>query len=183
MTDGGNVPDRTRRQRLQTPGLVFGFWTLLALSYTVSSVFSMLSESEPASWLRPLAWNFTNFYLWMVLAPLVGWLGRRSAGRGWPRFWAVHVPASVLVSLVQTLVMLSIFWVLRGPGQHTQIATLGDYVHMEFAYKIRLALVTYWVILAVMRGMESRRRLRDERLRNAQLETQLAQSQLQALRM
>jgi LytS/YehU family sensor histidine kinase len=31
--------------------------------------------------------------------------------------------------------------------------------------------------------MESRRRLRDERLRNAQLETQLAQSQLQALRM
>ncbi|HET7266786.1 MAG TPA: histidine kinase [Oleiagrimonas sp.] len=43
--------------------------------------------------------------------------------------------------------------------------------------------MTYWVIFAVMRGIESRRRLRDERLRSAQLETQLAQSQLQALRM
>jgi LytS/YehU family sensor histidine kinase len=39
------------------------------------------------------------------------------------------------------------------------------------------------VILVVLRGMESRRHLRDERLRRTQLETQLAQAQLQALRM
>ncbi|HET7266785.1 MAG TPA: hypothetical protein VFJ15_01625 [Oleiagrimonas sp.] len=120
----------TRRQRVQTWGLAFGFWTLLALSYTVSSVVMMLNEGEPASWSRPLAWNVTNFYLWMALVPLVGWLGRRSAGRGWSRFWAVQVPASVLVSLAQTLVMLSVFWVLCGPGQHAGITTLREYVYM-----------------------------------------------------
>jgi LytS/YehU family sensor histidine kinase len=63
------------------------------------------------------------------------------------------------------------------------VHTFGQYVRMEFAYSYHLAVITYWIVLAVLRGMDSRRRLRDERLRNAQLETQLAQSQLQALRM
>ena len=45
-----------------------------------------------------------------------------------------------------------------------------------------LAVLTYWVVLVVLRGMDSTRRLREERLRRAELETQLAQSQLQALR-
>lgn len=175
--------DSAQRQRLKTAALVFGFWTLLALSYAVSSVISMKSEGEPVSWLRPLTWNFTNFYLWMALTPLVGWLGQRSAGRGWPRFLALHIPASLVLSLVQTLVMLTIFWSVCGPSRHSDITSFSALLHMEFVYKFRLALVAYWVILTVLRGMESRRRLRDEQLRSAQLETQLVQSQLQALRM
>jgi LytS/YehU family sensor histidine kinase len=63
------------------------------------------------------------------------------------------------------------------------VHTFGQYVRMEFAYSYHLAVITYWIVLAVLRGMDSRRRLRDERLRNAQLEAQLAQAQLQALRM
>jgi LytS/YehU family sensor histidine kinase len=54
---------------------------------------------------------------------------------------------------------------------------------MEFAYSYHLAVLTYWIILVVLRGLESRRRLRDEQLRSAQLQTQLAQAELQALRM
>jgi LytS/YehU family sensor histidine kinase len=64
-----------------------------------------------------------------------------------------------------------------------EVHTLGAYIRMEFAYSFHLAVLTYWVILVVLRGMESRRHLRDERLRRTQLETQLAQAQLQALRM
>jgi LytS/YehU family sensor histidine kinase len=118
----------------------------------------------------------------MALVPLVGWLGRRTAGYDWRRFLAVQVPASLGVALLQMLAHLVLFWNLSGPGQ-MQVRTLGQYVGMEFAYSLHLAVLTYWVILAVLRGMESRRHLRDERLRRTQLETQLAQAQLQALRM
>jgi len=177
------VSDRSAVQRLKTWGLIFGFWTLLALSYALSGGLSSISEGAPPNWLRNLAWNLGNFWLWMALVPLLGWLGRQSAGHGWRRFFAVHVPASLVVALAQMMVHLVVFWVLCGPGRMPNVHTLGQYVRMEFAYSYHLAVLTYWIVLVVLRGMESRRRLRDEQLRSALLESQLAQAQLQALRM
>lgn len=118
----------------------------------------------------------------MALVPLVGWLGQQGAGQGWRRFCAVHVPAALVLALAQMLAHLVVFWNLCGPGR-MPVHTFGQYLRMEFAYSYHLAVLTYWIILVVLRGMESQRRLRDERLRSAQLETQLAQAQLQALRM
>lgn len=168
----------TRPQKL---ALTFAFWTLLALSYALSGGLSSISEGQPPAWLRTLTWNLANFWLWMLLVPLVGWLARQGAG-GWRRFFMVHVPAALLLALTQMLMHLMAVWSLSGPGR-MPVHTLGQYMRMEFAYSYHLAVLTYWIILAVLLGMQSRRHLRDERLRNAQLETRLAQSQLQALRM
>ncbi|BFI97472.1 MAG: histidine kinase [Rhodanobacter sp.] len=176
------VFDRSTTQRLKAWGLIFGFWTLLALSYALSGGLSSISEGDSPNWLRNLVWNLGNFWLWMALVPLLGWLGRQGAGRGWRRFCVVHVPASLAVALAQMLAHLTLFWWLCGPGR-MPVHTFGQYVRMEFAYSYHLAVLTYWIVLAALRGLESRRRLRDERLRSAQLETQLAQAQLQALRM
>lgn len=176
------MSEHSEPQRLKNWSLAFGFWTLLALSYTLSAGLASISEGYPPGWLRALTWNLSNFWLWMALVPLLGWLGRQGAGRGWRRFCIVHVPASLTVALAQMLAHLAVFWSLCGPGR-MPVHSLGAYVRMEFAYSFHLAVLTYWVILVVLRGMESRRRLRDERLRSAQLETRLAQSQLQALRM
>ena len=176
------MPDPTEPQRLKTWGLAFGFWTLLASSYALSSGLSAISEGHDANWLRALTWNLTDFWLWMLLVPTVGWLGRRRAGESWPRRLALQVPASLGVALAQTVLQLLAFWILCGPGK-MPVESFGSYIQMEFAYKFQQGLVIYWVILAVLRGMESRRHLHDERLRRTQLETQLAQAQLQALRM
>jgi sensor histidine kinase YesM len=189
--DDGGTPDRHREERMPerttSPRrrswlLGFGFWTLLALSYALSSGLSSLSEGHEAGWLRGLAWNLSDFWLWMLMVPLIGWLGRRSATLAWPRFLAVQISASLLLALLQMLLQLCVFWAICGPGR-MPAHTLGAFVRMQFAYNYHLAVLTYWIILVVLRGLESRRRLRDEQLRNAQLETQLAQSQLQALRM
>jgi two-component system, LytTR family, sensor kinase len=167
----------------KTVGIAFVFWTMLALSYAASSVFSSISEGHPAQWFRALAWNFSDFYLWMLLTPVVSWLGRTSAGQGWRRFWLLHLPCSILLAAGQSLVMLSIFWGLCGPSSQGNERTFADLLHIEAVYKFHLALLIYWLMLVVVRGMASRHLLKDERLRNAQLETQLAQSQLQVLRM
>jgi two-component sensor histidine kinase len=176
------VPEHIESQRLKTWGLAFGFWTLLASSYALSSGLSAISEGHDANWLRGLAWNLSDFWLWMLLVPTVGWLGRQRAGTSWPRWLALQMPTSLGMALMQTMLQLLVFWTVCGPGK-MPVDSFGSYVQMEFAYKFQQGLVIYWVILAVLRGMESRRHLRDERLRRTQLETQLAQSQLQALRM
>ncbi|WP_237071745.1 sensor histidine kinase [Mizugakiibacter sediminis] len=175
--------DRSLQRRFGVWTLAFAFWTLLALSYTVSNGISSISEGHEAAWLRLAVWNFGNFYLWMALTPLVAWLGRLGAA-GWRRFWALHLPCSLALALAlaQSLAMLAIFWWLCGPG-HAPATTFAAYARLEFAYKLHLGWLTYWVLLAALRGLETRRRLRDERLRSAQLETQLVQSQLQTLRM
>jgi two-component system LytT family sensor kinase len=175
------VSDSSFPPRLKSCALAFGFWTLLALSYALSAGLSELSEGNPATWTRMLAWNLTNFWLWMMLVPVITRLGRLTAGRGWGRFCLVHVPCSLAIALGQTLARISSFWELCGPRQPS-VHTLGQYMRGELVDNLHLAVLTYWIVLVVMRGLESSRRLREERLRRAELETQLAQSQLQALR-
>jgi len=163
-----------RAQRLKMFALAFGFWTLLAFSYAVSSYISSINEGEPTSWVRILSWNLLNSYLWLLLSPWVGWLGRRGSRGSWRTFWALHLPASLAMAVAQSVVMLWLYWAVFGARAGAAITTFAAYVHVEFAYKFHIALITYWVLLVVLRSMESQRRLRDERLRNSQLETRLA---------
>lgn len=176
------MSESNRTHKLNMVALAFGFWTMLALSYAASSVLGGISEGHPVSWFRALSWNLIDFYLWMALTPLVSRLGRAGA-QGWPRFWAVHIPCSVLVATLQSAVMLVLFFWWCGPNPNNNVRTLVDFLHTEGVYKFHLALLTYWMMLVVLRGMASWRSLRDERFRNAKLETRLAQSQLQVLRM
>ncbi|MBE1159087.1 sensor histidine kinase [Dyella acidiphila] len=166
----------------KTIAITFVFWTVLALSYATSQVFGSISEGHPVSWFRPLVWNFADFYLWMLLTPLVAWLGRLGA-QSWRRYWSLHLPCSLSLAVVQSVLMLLIFWNVCGPNPKGSVYTFTDLLHNEGIYKFHLALLTYWLMLVVLRGIASRHSLRDERLRNAQLETQLTQSQLQVLRM
>lgn len=127
-----------------------------------------------------VAWYLVNFWLWMLLVPIIAWLGHRTTTRGWGRFSLVHAASSVAIAAAQVPLRIAIFWFLCGSRLPT-VHTLGQYMRGEWVDNFHFAILTYWVVLAVLRGMESRRHLRDERLCNAQLEMQLAQSQLRAL--
>ncbi|WP_266156894.1 sensor histidine kinase [Dyella silvatica] len=177
-----NISSTDARARLKTYALGFGFWTLLALSSSISMMLTSINEGVSRSWQRTLAWNLPDFYLWMLLAPLIGWLGRRSAHYGWGRFLAVHLPASVVMSALQTTIMLHAYWQWHG-SDPISFKSLDDLLRIEFIYQFHLGVITYWLILTILRGLDSRRRLKGEQLRNAQLQGQLAQAQLQALRM
>lgn len=172
---------RVMPRRLAMPALLLGFWTLIALSYALSGGLSSISEGQAPHWSRTLVWNFADFYLWMAMVPLIAWFGRRSAGESWQRFAAMQVPASLTLALAHTVVQLLIFWLACGPGR-AQVTSFGAFLRMEFAFNYHFDLLIYWVILVIQRGLESQRRLRDERLRRVQLESQLAQSQLRTLR-
>ena len=139
--------------------LVFVFWTLLGLSYTASSVISMISEGEVFTWTRPFTWNLTNAYLWMLLTPVVAWLGSIGGHGGWRRFWAVHLPASIGLAALQVMLVLAIYWTLCGPPLARPNITFGAFSRMQFAYNFHLSWLTYGVMLVVLRAIDSQRRL------------------------
>jgi two-component system LytT family sensor kinase len=132
--------------------------------------------------LSTVAWNAPQFYLWMLLAPCISCLGQRTAQSGWVRLLSVHVPVSIVMAAAQTSAMLATFWQLRG-SDPIQATSLSRLVHLDFIYQLHLGLIIYWLIFAAVRGLESRRHLRDEKLRTAQLHGELSRAQLQALRM
>lgn len=87
----------------------------------------------------------------MGLTPWVAWLGRRGAQRGWPRFWAWHVPGSVGTALAQSLSMIWIYWIAFGARPGSPIITFTGYLQLELAYKLHVGVITYWVLLVVLR--------------------------------
>jgi two-component system, LytTR family, sensor kinase len=160
----------------------FAFWTLLALFEAFTDILESHSEGMDRSWQRTLAWDLPHFYVWMLLSPWISSLGRRTAQSGWGRLLAIHVPASIFLAMVETSATAYSYWTLGG-RYPTKPASLGELFRLEFIYAFHLALITYWIILAVARGLDSQRHLRDEKLRSAQLQGELSQAQLHALRM
>jgi two-component system, LytTR family, sensor kinase len=163
----------------------FGFWTLVAAASATSSLLTRIGEGEAINIRRELAWTLPIFYLWMLLAPAVMALGRRTADLARGRFLAIHVPLSLTIAAVHAPCSLFIYWMLRGdplPGAVRMDTSYGHLLRVDFIYLFHLSVLTYWIVLFVSRGLDSRRRLRDVQLRTATLETQLAQSELRALR-
>jgi two-component system LytT family sensor kinase len=163
----------------------FAFWTLVAAASAISSLLTHLSEGEAVAIRRELAWTLPIFYLWMLLAPAVMALGRRTADYARGRFLAIHIPVSLAVAALHAPCSLFIYWLLRGdpvPGAVRADASFGYLLRVDFVYLFHLSVLTYWIVLFVSRGLDSRRRLRDVQLHTAMLETQLVQSELRALR-
>ncbi len=121
----------------------------------------------------------TSAYLLGVLTPLVLWLGRREYidARTWKRALPVHVAASLLLTGLGVFVEAVIGWVPHA-GKWAFSAALRHY----FTQHTQLSLLTYWALLGAFHiyRMYDRARLRE--LGAAQLEAQLAEAQLTALR-
>ena len=149
-------------------------FTLLGLLFTSQVWVDYAYAGHRLTWPRAMAVALAEWYAWLPAAPVVIWLSARLPleRRRWPVSLAVHVPASLLCTfltiLAGTLAARSITGVTRPPFSFLQ-------VHLHF--------FTYWAIVAVGYAADQLRIARERERRTLQLEAQLAQAQLQALRM
>jgi sensor histidine kinase YesM len=162
--------------------LVVGFWALLTLISSIAWALGAMNEGQSHPWLRALSWNLPDYFGWMLLTPWIAWLGRHTATQSWRRFFTIHIPLSLLTAAAHTTTLLLVYWQMHS-YLPSRIDSLGKLFRMEFVYEFHFDLITYWVLLAVLRGWDYQRRLKREQMRSAQLEGQLAQAQLHALRM
>lgn len=121
----------------------------------------------------------TSAYLWGVLTPAVLWLSRRCAidSRTWKRTLPMHVFASVALTGIGVFVEASIGW-LPHAGEWRFQEALRHY----FTQHTQISLLTYWVLLGAVHVYRMYERARNRELHAAQLEAQLAEAQLTALR-
>ncbi|MCX6145313.1 MAG: histidine kinase [Ignavibacteriales bacterium] len=188
MTDTptpANTSDESLLERRWFKWVVyFLIWTAVGFFFaSYSPLWGRQVFKAPVSWDEALITNLTFYYIWACIAPLVLWLGRRFRFERatWFSSFLVHIPTSVVVSAAQLFIAEIVSQSLSPEPLKLYDAfkeiqrTVTMYFHMN--------LLTYWAVLGVGYGREYYRKFRDREVRAVQLQAQLTQAQLQALKM
>jgi LytS/YehU family sensor histidine kinase len=143
--------------------------------YIYHSVFG-----KPATWGEEFAEALADFYAWALLSPAILYLAARFPlqPNRWQRSLLVHIPASLLVSLAQVVIhTVADQSLIHG---HYSLDAMASGFQALFARTFHFGLLVYWMIIGISHAIEY---YRDRELAAAQMETQLAQAQLNALKM
>jgi two-component system LytT family sensor kinase len=134
-------------------------------------------------WGRALSWDMVGWNLWVALAPFALLLGRRFPidRRNWVRGLLVYAPACVGFALAHSALLVLIhFFLIHGPEAlpgflaNKQFVLLSDFL---------TSVIIYVLVLTFGHALDYYERYREGELKSTRLESQLAQAQLQALKM
>jgi two-component system, LytTR family, sensor kinase len=158
-------------------------WTIYAVYMAIASYVISARLGRPISWSQAIVNDFLYAGLWLLLTPLVLWLARRFRfERGHSAMpFTIHLGASLILSFIHKGVhwLLVALFVSVAGGRAFSWDTLYANLLSFYDYGLQL----YWILLAVNYVLEYAHRLRQQELKASQLQTQLVQAQLQALRM
>lgn len=173
----------TKEQRTKW-GLFLGVWTLFGLFFSTQSYFHAQMYERPMTWRHALLSNLPDWYIWAAFSLLIGWLFRRFPleKERLAVSLAVHIPASLLiawVSLALAVSALFVFVIAPGDDHFQWWPVMRRNVAMNYHWWV----LVYWAILGAYQGLDYHRRFREREKRAVQLEAQLVQAQLQALKM
>ncbi|HZI79142.1 MAG TPA: histidine kinase [Vicinamibacterales bacterium] len=163
---------------------------VIFLGATVLGVFSAIQaynyvalfSERPQPLAILLGLNMSYWYAWALLAPLVLWLARtyRFERGKWVRALAVHVPAVIVITFAHAM--------LLGAGRVATMLFLAERevdwwlgVRERFFLYFDWEMMTYWAIIAASHAYDFYRESQERALTTAQLQTRLAEAQLQAL--
>ena len=157
-------------------------WTIFALFFASEAIVSRAVLGRPLNLGETLASWFICAYLWLALTPLVLKLARRFPleRRRWLAGALIHLAASASFAFLQLAVyVLAASWV----GLEVSRQPLSEAFRNQFIYGFHFDVLTYWAIIGLSHALDYYRKYRERERRALQLETRLAQAQLDALRM
>ena len=166
--------------------ILFGFWTFFSFLYANQIYFEMLhSPGMHHSWWRIAFWQLMVWYSWGCLSPLILRLGKRFPCEGafWWRGLLVHLTAGVILSAVHTAAATSLKMIIQPfdawSDTHPFLIQYQGGLRNFFLFDFFI----YWAILGVGYAFDYRERYREREAQAAQLKAQLAQAQLESLKM
>jgi two-component system LytT family sensor kinase len=162
--------------------LISAGWTLFAFFFASELVVSRAYAGRPVNIGRALGIWLICAFLWLAATPLVLWLARRFPldRQRWITSVLAHLGAGAAISFVLLALYVRItFWLGLEPNQQSFLLAFRSQLVFGFHSEV----LTYWVIIGLSHGIDYYRKYRERELRALQLETRLAQAQLDALKM
>lgn len=179
----------SQRRRLARVAFL-GIWMLPALISSGQIYFNSIAQGNPAVWWRLLLFQLSAWYVWALFAPFILYLGRRYPidRHHWLARCALHLPVSLLTVLIYLIFYVFCYSVYTGSTLDAAwfMATYRSFLLSFF----QSHLLVYWAVLGAGHALTYYERFRTEEqaaaelaVQTAALEAQLAQAQLQALKM
>jgi two-component system LytT family sensor kinase len=162
-------------------GFLFGAWTAYGLLCGWQAHHWYSATKTPMSWPDSFRLELTYAYLWGASTPLIVWFARRYRieRASWPRSLAVHI---VVMAILVPLIKIAFDLIAMSPMSPFRDFTWAKLLHsVESTYDTGILL--YAVVLLVEHATIYYQRYQSGLIRASQLQTQLIQAQLQALKM
>ncbi len=165
---------------------ILGVWVVLGLIYAGPIYLEVRAEGMNHSAWRVISWGVLSWCVWAPLTPVMVWLARRFSfvGAAWKRSLLIHIPAFLILSAVHTAATTYITLALKPFGY---MGTSPMDFWPRFLSRLTGAfgsdLLVYGAVLGLCYAVDYYRKYREREFLASQLETQLAQAQLNSLRM
>ena len=129
-----------------------------------------------------LALNLTYWYTWALLAPFMLWMARRFRfdRDGWARSALAHVAGVLVATLAHAMVSVTarvyvMQWLADREVEWWLVVRERFFLYFDWE------MMTYWAVIALSHALDYRRESQERAVTAAQLQTRLAEAQLQAL--
>jgi sensor histidine kinase YesM len=174
-----------RRRWLISLLLVFGFWTFFSFFNGNQVFFGMRAEGMRHSWLRIVGWQFLVWHIWTCWTPLLILIGRRFPieRSSWARNLLIHIPVALFFSALHLALCILLTILIRPFDVYSSTASFTTQFLRSAQFWLPIELIIYGATLGIGHAFSYYEKYRERERRAAQLEAQLMQAQLQALKM
>lgn len=155
-------------------------WTGVVVLFALQNYTYDALYGHPWPIFQYFRWSMEGWYTWAAISPLVFWLAAKYPldAKHPRRFISRHLVASVAVAFLAVAVLAFVSHYVE-PG----IQPLRKRLMLALGKGMAMNILTYWALLGLAQALRFYRENNERRLRETQLQTQLAQTQLQVLQM
>ena len=172
----------TKRHTLSKWALIFAGWTFLAVLFSGPQMIQAVRQNRSVDGWNSVLGELIFSYIWLALTPFAIWLSRSFRIEGGQRFKSLTI--HFLASLVFLLIDVLFFAVVSIPfGWYSHLNPFWNRYFLLILNFTPSNVMFYWGIVIIEHALDYYRKLQERELRASQLEAQLAQSQLQVLKM
>jgi len=173
----------SRSRRWSRVALIASIWTIIGVVFTLQSYFTSFRTERPVSLVDAAYLQMTWAYLWALATPLVLWVANRLPidRRNWPRIALLHLPISLVLSVIVTAFGHVLAWLYWGwsMGRSFSLERMGRFILANFSEGIGI----YLLIALASHAYRYYCRYTQGQSRTLELEAQLSRAELQALKM
>ena len=163
--------------------VVFAILTFLAIFFLGQQYYVSRNFDREFYFVQMLFYELSYFYTWgPLLLLIIGLANRfRLERKMWGRNLSLHLTAGIIIALLHRTISLLAHVLINAPNKLNEASI--TLLYNKIISGSFDSFLIYWLILAGYYSFDYYRQFREHKIMAAQLEAQLAQAQLQALKM
>jgi two-component system LytT family sensor kinase len=165
---------------------IVAIWAMLGVIYAAPIYIEVRAEQHGHQAWRIFTWGILTWLAWAPLTPAIIWLARRFSlvGDAWKRNLAVHLPGFLFISLLHSAMGTAVtLWIQPFDNMGDSPKTFWPRFLSRLQGSFGSDLLVYGAVIGVFYAVDYYRKYREREFLATRLEAQLAQAQLDALRM